>query len=64
IDAGAPAEDGGPEILGRKIDRRDAPPANLVLGKLQGRNLPQISTIFAEHVMGGMVSLRDGAAPF
>lgn len=64
IDAGAPAADADPDIIVRKVDRRDAPPANLVLGKLPGRNLPQICLIFAEDVMDRMASMRDGGAPF
>lgn len=64
IDVGAPAADADSDIIVRKIDRRDAPPANLVLGKLPGRNLPQICLIFAEYVMDRMALLRDGRAPF
>ena len=64
IDVGAPAADADSDIIVRKIDRRDAPPANLVLGKLPGRNLPQICLIFAEYVMDWMALMRDGRAPF
>ena len=64
IDVGAPAADADSDIIVRKIDRRDAPPANLVLGKLPGRNLPQICLIFAEYVMDRMALMRDGRAPF
>ena len=64
IDVGAPAEDVNSDIIVRKIDQRDAPPANLVLGKLPGRNLPQICLIFAEYVMDKMALMRDGRAPF
>lgn len=64
IDVGAPAANADSDIIVRKIDRRDAPPANLVLGKLPGRNLPQICLIFAEYVMDRMALMRDGRAPF
>ncbi len=64
IDVGAPRDAKDPDIVIRKIDRRDAPPADLMLGKLQGRNLPQISTTFAEHVIAGMAAMQDGASAF
>lgn len=64
IDVGAPTVEAHPDIIVRGIDRRDAPAANLVLGKLPGRNLPQICQIFADDVMDRMASMRNGGASF
>lgn len=64
IAVGAPVAKAEPDIVVREVDRRDAPPANLVLGKLPGRNLPQICLIFAQYVIDGMMSMGDGGAPF
>jgi DNA-binding transcriptional LysR family regulator len=41
----AKATDG---IVARPIDERDAPPADLILGQLRGRNLPVAAASFAE----------------
>ncbi|MBL0931781.1 MAG: LysR family transcriptional regulator, partial [Alphaproteobacteria bacterium] len=35
-------------IVARPIDERDAPPADLILGQLRGRNLPVAAASFAE----------------
>lgn len=35
-------------IVARPIDERDAPPADLILGQLRGRNLPVAAAFFAE----------------
>jgi DNA-binding transcriptional LysR family regulator len=43
--ARAKAMDG---IVARPIDERDAPPADLILGQLRGRNLPVAAASFAE----------------
>lgn len=64
IAVGAPGADADAGIIVRTIDRRDAPSANLVLAKLQGRDLPQICTIFSEHLMQGMASMSDGSPAF
>lgn len=49
-------------VVAREIDDRDVPRANLVLGQLQGRNLPVSSAVFAERLARALQSMRDAAA--
>jgi DNA-binding transcriptional LysR family regulator len=45
-------------IIGRRIDGRDVPSANLVLGHLRGRNLPIATTVFAEALRRELEATR------
>jgi hypothetical protein len=45
-------------IIGRRIDGRDVPSANLVFGHLRGRNLPVATTVFAEALRRELEATR------
>ncbi len=44
-------------VVAREIDDRDVPRANLVLGRLRGRNLPIATAVFAETLSRALESL-------
>jgi DNA-binding transcriptional LysR family regulator len=48
IEIGAPSGDLGMGLVGRPVDTRDVPTADLVLCQLRGRNLPVAAATFAE----------------
>jgi hypothetical protein len=53
-------------VVAREIDGRDVPRANLVVGRLRGRNLPIATAVFAETLtrkLEAMRSDRNAATP-
>jgi hypothetical protein len=52
-------DDGALGVVAREIDDRDVPRANLVLGQLQGRNLPVSSAVFAERLARTLQGMRN-----
>jgi DNA-binding transcriptional LysR family regulator len=55
------AEGEGHDLVARRIDDRDMPHADLVLGQLRGRNLPVATAVFAERLVRRLEAMRDGA---
>ncbi len=45
-------------MVGRDIDDRDVPRANLVLGQLRERNLPIATAVFAERLARSLDAMR------
>lgn len=58
IEVGAPSGDPAADIAIRRIDRRDTPRSNLVLGQLHDRVLPVACAVFVEHVEAEMTRLQ------
>lgn len=51
-------------VIAREIDGRDVPRANLVIGRLRGRNLPVATSVFAEMLSRKLEAMRsDRAVP-
>jgi DNA-binding transcriptional LysR family regulator len=51
-------------VVAREIDGRDVPRANLVIGRLRGRNLPIATAVFAETLSRKLEAIRsERAAP-
>jgi DNA-binding transcriptional LysR family regulator len=46
-------------FVAREIDGRDVPRANLVIGRLRGRNLPIATAVFAEALSRGLEAMRS-----
>ena len=61
IEIGAPSGDLGMGLVGRPIDTRDIPTADLVLCQLRGRSLSVAAATFAEILAKGMRSLEPAA---
>ncbi len=49
-------------IVAREIDGRDVPRANLVVGRLRGRNLPIATSVFAEMLSRKLETMRSDRA--
>jgi hypothetical protein len=47
-------------LVGRPIDTRDVPTADLVLCQLRGRTLPVAAATFAEILMKSLSEMRAG----
>ena len=56
IEIGAPSAN--PDVVARRIDDRDIPQADLVLGQLRGRNLPVATAMFAERLTRRLEEMR------
>ena len=50
-------------VVAREIDDRDVPRANLVVGRLRGRNLPIATAVFAERLSRELEQMRSERAP-
>lgn len=59
IEIGAPSGKLGFGLVGRPIDTRDVPAADLVLCQLRGRALPVAAATFAELLNKGLSDLKD-----
>ena len=46
-------------VIAREIDGRDVPRANLVIGRLRGRNLPIATAVFAETLTRKLETMRQ-----
>jgi DNA-binding transcriptional LysR family regulator len=60
IEIGAPTGNLGMGLVGRPIDTRDVPTADLVLCQLRGRTLPVAAATFAEILMKSLSEMRGG----
>jgi hypothetical protein len=60
IEIGAPTGNLGMGLVGRPIDTRDVPTADLVLCQLRGRTLPVAAATFAEILMKSLSEMRAG----
>jgi DNA-binding transcriptional LysR family regulator len=49
-------------VVAREIDDRDVPHANLVVGRLRGRNLPIATAVFAEALIRKLDTMRGDTA--
>jgi DNA-binding transcriptional LysR family regulator len=58
IEIGAPSGDLGNGLVGRPVDTRDIPTADLVLCQLRGRNLPVAAATFAEMLAKSLNEIR------
>jgi DNA-binding transcriptional LysR family regulator len=47
-------------LVARRVDDRDLPRADLVLGQLRGRNLPVAAAVFAECLTQSLEALQKG----
>lgn len=61
IEIGAPTGNLGMGLVGRPIDTRDVPTADLVLCQLRGRTLPVAAATFAEILMKSLSEMRVGS---
>jgi DNA-binding transcriptional LysR family regulator len=52
--------DGNRGLVARKVDDRDLPRADLVLGQLRGRSLPVAAAVFAERLIKNLETLQRG----
>jgi DNA-binding transcriptional LysR family regulator len=50
-------------VVAREIDDRDVPRANLVVGRLRGRNLPIATAVFAESLSRKLEAMRMDRSP-
>lgn len=50
-------------VVAREIDGRDVPRANLVVGRLRGRNLPIATAVFAETLTRKLEAMRSHRPP-
>jgi DNA-binding transcriptional LysR family regulator len=50
-------------VVAREIDDRDVPRANLVVGRLRGRNLPIATAVFAERLSRELEEMRSERVP-
>jgi DNA-binding transcriptional LysR family regulator len=62
IEIGRPSGDLGMGLVGRPIDTRDVPAADLVLCQLRGRNLPVAAATFAEMLAQSLGDMRSRSA--
>jgi DNA-binding transcriptional LysR family regulator len=60
IEIGAPSGDLGKGLVGRPVDTRDVPTADLVLCQLRGRNLPVAAATFAEMLAKSLNEMKGG----
>jgi DNA-binding transcriptional LysR family regulator len=60
IEIGAPSGDRSMGLVGRPIDTRDVPTADLVLCQLRGRTLPVAAATFAEILSKSLSELKQG----
>ena len=60
IEIGAPSGDLGKGLVGRPVDTRDVPAADLVLCQLRGRNLPVAAATFAEMLAKSLNEMKGG----
>lgn len=51
-------------VITREIDDRDVPRANLVVGRLRGRNLPIATAVFAESLSHKLNAMRADRPPY
>ncbi len=51
-------------VVAREIDDRDVPRANLVFGRLRGRNLPIATAVFAESLRRTLTAMRSERASY
>lgn len=58
IEIGAPSGDLGMSLVGRPIDTRDVPTAELVLCQLRGRVLPIAAAAFSETLSKSLHDIR------
>lgn len=63
IEIGAMLSDEHSGLVARRIDDRDVPHADLVLGQLRGRNLPVPSAMFAEQLIQTLHAIRRSSRP-
>jgi DNA-binding transcriptional LysR family regulator len=61
IEIGAPSGHLGKGVVGRPLDTRDVPTADLVLCQLRGRNLPVAAATFAEMLARSLKEIKLGA---
>jgi DNA-binding transcriptional LysR family regulator len=61
IEIGAPTGDLGKGLVGRPVDTRDIPTADLVLCQLRGRNLPVAAATFAEMLAKSLNEIKSTA---
>jgi DNA-binding transcriptional LysR family regulator len=59
IEIGAPVDESS-GLVARRIDDRDLPRADLVLGQLRGRSLPVAAAVFAERLARSLEALEKG----
>jgi DNA-binding transcriptional LysR family regulator len=59
IEIGATADEAS-GLVARRVDDRDLPRADLVLGQLRGRNLPVAAAVFAERLTQSLEALHKG----
>ena len=58
IEIGAPSGDLGIGLVGRPVDTRDVPTADLVLCQLRGRGLSVAAATFAEMLAKSMQAMK------
>ncbi len=61
IEIGAPSSELGMNLVGRPVDTRDVPMADLVLCQLRGRNLSVAALTFADTLAKTLNGLKPGA---
>jgi hypothetical protein len=60
IEIGAPSGHLGKGLVGRPVDTRDVPTADLVLCQLRGRSLPVAAATFAELLAKSLNEMKAG----